>query len=85
VSDDPTPGYYRIPAGTMPKTCRGCEATVYQVMTEQGRKLLSATFDRECVRPTPSQHGVGVDHEEHDCPDAARFADPRAPGPWGNG
>lgn len=70
---DADPGYFRIPSGTMPKTCQGCGKPVYQVMTEQGRKLVSASFDHETRKPTLARHGVGVEHEVWDCPDAKRY------------
>lgn len=69
MSDDP--GYFRIPAGTMPTTCQGCGQEVYRVMTEHGRTLVSARFDRETRKPSRMQHGVGVDHNL-DCEDVKR-------------
>lgn len=70
------PEYYRIPSGLTPKVCAGCGAAVYSIATEHGKKLVSARFDRECQKPTLAQHGVGVDHETWDCPDAARYRQP---------
>lgn len=72
MSDEP--GYFRIAAGTMPKRCHGCGAEVYQVMTAEGRKLVTAKFDQETKRPSNREHGVGVDHDLN-CEDALKYRD----------
>lgn len=75
MSAQKPPALVSIPAGTPARTCSGCGATIYGVITAKGAKApvhINSELAPKSAAPTDLLDGQGINHFA-DCPAASQF------------
>lgn len=68
--------YFVVPKGTPASRCRSCDARIYWIVTDAGRRMpVDCGADARCVLPTAAAPGLGFSHFAT-CPDAGRWRTP---------
>lgn len=75
MSTKKPPALINIPAGTPPRACSGCGATIYWVVTDKGARApvhVNVEMAPTSAAPTDLLDGQGINHFA-DCPEASQF------------